>query len=57
MGRAKQDWNAMANGNGVVSDQDIFHYEADDALAFSDTERISSTVEPLEERGEGLRQA
>ena len=47
----------MANGNGVVSYQDVFHYEADDALAFSDTERISSTVEPLQERGEGLRQA
>jgi hypothetical protein len=31
----------MANGNGVVSYQDVFHYEADDALAFSDTKRIS----------------
>ena len=46
----------MANGDGVVSDQDIFHYEPHDALAFRDTQPISSTVYPSEERGEGLRQ-
>ena len=46
----------MANGDGVVSDQDVFHYEPHDALAFRDTQRISSTVYPSEERGEGLRQ-
>src|SRR5258708_1633435 len=50
-----QDWNAIANGDGVVSYQDIFHYEPYDALAFRDTQRISSAVEPREERGEGLR--
>ena len=47
----------MANGDGVVSDQDVFHYEPYDALAFHDTQPIRSTVEPREERGEGLRQA
>ena len=46
----------MANGDGVVSYQDVFHYEPYDTLAFRDTQRISSTVEPREERGEGLRQ-
>jgi RNA-directed DNA polymerase len=40
----REDGNAMANGDGVVSDQDIFHYEPYDALAFRDTQRISSTV-------------
>jgi len=34
----------MANGDGVVSDQDVFHYEPYDALAFRDTQRIRSTV-------------
>jgi hypothetical protein len=34
----------MANGEGVVSDQDVFHYEPYDALAFDDTQRISSTL-------------
>jgi len=34
----------MANGDGVVSDQNIFHDEPYDALAFHDTQRISSTV-------------
>ena len=47
----------MANGDGVVSDQDVFHYEPYDALAFHDTQRTRSTVEPREERSEGLRQA
>ncbi len=42
----------MANGDGVVSYQDIFHYEPYDALAFRDTQCISSAVEPREERGE-----
>jgi hypothetical protein len=48
----------VANGDGVVSDQDVFHYEPYDALAFHDIQHIRSTVEqPREERGEGLRQA
>ena len=47
----------MAYGDGVVSNQDVFHYEPYDALAFRDTQRISSTVEPREERGEGFCQA
>ncbi len=45
----------MANGDGVVSYQDIFHDEPYDALAFSDTQCISSAVQAGEERGEGLR--
>jgi retron-type reverse transcriptase len=54
---AREDGNTMANGDGVVSDQDVFHYEPYDALAFHDIQRISSTVESFEERGEGFRQA
>src|ERR1039458_3156877 len=34
----REDGNAMANGDGVVSDQDIFDYEPYDALAFRDTQ-------------------
>jgi len=34
----------MANGDGIVSYQDVFHDEPYDALAFSDTQRISRIV-------------
>jgi len=34
----------MANGDGIVSYQDIFHDEPYDALAFRDAQRIRSTV-------------
>ena len=47
----------MANGDGVVSYQDVFHYKPHDSLALNDTQRISSTVQAVEERREGLRQA
>jgi hypothetical protein len=52
-----RDGNAMANGDGVVSYQDVFHYKPHDSLAFSDTQRISSSVQAVEERREGLRQS
>ena len=47
----------MANGDGVVSDQDVFHYKPHDSLALKNTQCISSTVQAGEERREGLRQA
>jgi len=47
----------MANGDGVVSYQDLFHYKPYDPLALSDTQRISSTAQTGEERRKGLRQA
>jgi hypothetical protein len=40
----------MANGDVVDSNQDVFHNEPYDSLAFSDTQRISSTAQPVEER-------
>jgi hypothetical protein len=46
----------MANGNGVVPDQDIFDHEPYDALAFSDTKRFRGSAQAGEERCEGLRQ-
>ncbi len=57
MRRALLDWNAMANGDGVVSDQDVFHYKPDDSLVLKDAQRISGAVQAGEERREGLRQA
>ncbi len=51
------DWNAMANGNCVVSYQDVFHYKLYDSLALSDTQRISCTAQAGEERRKSLRQA
>jgi len=47
----------MANSDGVVSDQDVFHNKPYDSLTFSDTQRISSSVQAVEKRREGLRQA
>ena len=47
----------MANRDGVVSDQDVFHNEPYDSLTFDDTQRISSSVQAVEKRREGLRQA
>jgi hypothetical protein len=47
----------MANGDGVASNQDVFHNEPYDSLAFSNTQRISSTTQAVEERREGFRQA
>src|SRR5271167_274629 len=47
----------MADGDGVVSDQDVFHYKPHDSLALKDTQRISSAVQAGEERREGFRQA
>ena len=47
----------MAIGDGVVSYQDVFHYEPYDSLALSDAQCLSSAAQAGEERGEGLRQA
>jgi hypothetical protein len=47
----------MANGDGVVSDQDVFHNESNDSLTLNDTQRISSPVQAVEKRREGLREA
>ncbi|WP_211256291.1 hypothetical protein, partial [Edaphobacter aggregans] len=54
---ALQDWDAMANGDGVFSYQDVFHNKPYDSLALLDTQRISSIVQAGEERREGLREA
>src|SRR6516225_4343021 len=53
----RRDWDAMANGNGIVPDQDIFDHEPYDSLALSDAKRFSSGAQAGEERREGLRQA
>jgi hypothetical protein len=47
----------MANSDGVVSDQDVFHDEPYNSLTFNDTQRISSSVQAVEKRRKGLRQA
>ena len=54
---ALRDRNAMANGDGVVSNQDVFHNEPDDSLTLNDAQRISSPVQAVEKRGDGLREA
>ena len=47
----------MANGDGFVSYQEVFHNQPDDSLPLSDTQRISSTTQAGKERGKILRQA
>ena len=46
----------MANRDGVVSYQDVFHNQPDDSLPLSDTQRISSTAQAGKKRGKILRQ-
>jgi hypothetical protein len=46
----------MANGDGIVSHQDVFHDEPYDSLAFPDAQRFGSTTQASEECGEGLCQ-
>ena len=45
----------MANRDGVVSYQDVFHYEPHDSLPLRDTQRISAT-QSGKERGKILGQ-
>jgi hypothetical protein len=45
----------MANRDGVVSYQDVFHYEPHDSLPLSDTQRISSATQAGKERCKILR--
>jgi hypothetical protein len=40
----------MANRDGVVSYQDVFHHEPHDSLPLSDTQRISRATQAGKER-------
>jgi hypothetical protein len=51
-----RNWNAVANGDRIVSYQDVFHYKPYEPLALSDTQSISSTAQAGEERSKSLRQ-
>jgi len=46
----------MANRDGVVSYQDVFHNQPDDSLPLRDTQRISSATQAGKECGKILRQ-
>ncbi len=46
----------MANGDGVVSHQNVFDHEPYDSLALSDTKRLRSTAQAREECCEGFCQ-
>src|SRR5579863_7870583 len=46
--------NAMAYGDCVVSNQDVFHYAPHDPLSFNDTQGISSAAQAIEECSKGL---
>src|SRR6266852_1022632 len=54
---ARWDWDTVANGDGVVSHQDVFDYESYDSLALRDVQRLGSTAQAGEERRESLRQS
>src|SRR4051812_47481526 len=47
----------MANCDCVMSYQDVFHYEPNDSLALSGTQRISGTAQAGEENRKGLCQS
>jgi hypothetical protein len=44
----------MANGDAVVSHQDVFHDEPYNSLAFPNTKRLSRIAQASEERRERL---
>ncbi len=52
-----RDWNAVANRDGVVSYQDVFHHEPHDSLPLSNTQRISGATQAGKERCKIFRQA
>ncbi len=52
-----RDWNAVANRDGIVSYQDVFHHEPHDSLPLSNTQRISGATQAAKERCKILRQA
>src|SRR5712664_1794721 len=54
---ARWDWDAVANGDGVVPHQNVFDHEPYDSLALCDIKRLSSTAQAGEERRESLRQS
>ena len=43
--RTRGDRDAMTNGKGIVSDQNVFNQEPHDSLAFNDTECFSSAAQ------------
>jgi hypothetical protein len=47
----------MSNSDGVVSYQDVFHYEPHDSLPLSHAQRISSATQTGKKRCKILRQA
>jgi hypothetical protein len=47
----------MANGDGIVSNEDVFYNQPDDSLPLSDTQRISSAPQAGKERGKILCQS
>jgi hypothetical protein len=49
---AQWNWDAVTNGDGVVTHQDVFHHESYNSLALRDIKRLSSTAQACEERRE-----
>jgi len=47
----------VANGNGILADQNVFNQESHDFLAFNDTKRFRRTAQASEECCESLCQA
>jgi hypothetical protein len=46
----------VSNRDGVVSYQDVSHYQPHDSLPLRHTQRISSTAQARKKRGKILRQ-
>src|SRR5882724_5716029 len=55
--RTRGDRDAVTNGDGVVSHQNVFNHESHNALALSDTKRFGGTAQASEECCERLGQA
>src|SRR5256885_16787247 len=55
--RTRIDRNAVTNGDGIFSHQNVFDQEPHDSLALSDTKRFSGTTQASQECCEALCQA
>jgi RNA-directed DNA polymerase len=55
--RAGRDGDAMADSDGVVTDQNLLHHEPHNSLPLNDIERVRSAAQTSKERRESLCQA
>src|SRR6516225_5644693 len=57
LGRTWRNRNAVANGDGILADQNVFNQQSHDFLPFDDTKRFRRAAQASKECCECFRQA